>query len=190
MRAISPHPRYSIQLIEADIQMGVDDAGHIQQVTRRKNVLANFQQGGILPWEYEAALTHFSFSGIPEGVNPLTRISHFDTEAYAAQNDLPPGQIDHMEERLVKLAELNPSQFIIVDKPRRLAPWPSYDSDSVEDILDFQERLQVAPENVRLYEHENQGREEILTEMEYREGLTQRPADDPTAPKGEITVQA
>ena len=170
MRCISPHSRYSVQVIEGDERIAFDSKnGSATSVVLSKPIIADFQQGGIMPHEYEAALRAFSFSGVPEGVNPLTRLSHFDTEAYANQLGLKEDVVEAIEERFRLLAQLNPSQFIIVDKPPAIKPWPTYDDDSEEEILESQEKLGFKPELIRLYEYENKARKAILTAMEERE---------------------
>ncbi len=167
MRCISPSPRYSIQVIEANEQVVVDARGFATSHVLKKPVIANFQQAGLLDHEIEAALEHFNFSGVPEGINPLTRIGVFDTEAYVQQyqkheRDEMLVQID---QRLRELQERFPSEYIIVDPPESPKPWPSYDDDSIEDVIKFQERLQINPEMIRLYELENANRTEIVEAM-------------------------
>jgi hypothetical protein len=167
MRCLSPHTQYSIQVIEGNEQVVVDARGYAQSITLNKPVIANFQQGGLLDYEIEAALEYFNFSGLPEGVNPLTRIATFDTEGYVER--FPQDQRDEMliqiDARLRELQERHPGEFIIVEPPQVAKPWPSYDKDSVEDVLKFQERLQINPETIRLYESENQNRQKIIDAM-------------------------
>lgn len=167
MRCISPNPRYSIQVLEGQEQIVVDARGHATTITHSKPVIADFQQGGLLDHEIEAALENFNFSGIPEGVNPLTRVSFFDSEAYVQR--LPASQQDAMlatiDERLRVLADIYPSEFIIVEQPAAGKPWPSYDTDSVKDILRFQERLGISPETIRLYEEQNRNRQPVIEAM-------------------------
>ncbi len=168
MRCLSPHSNYSIQVFEGNEQVVMDARGYAHTAILSKPVVANFDQGGLLDHEIEAALENFNFSGIAEGVNPLTKIACFDTEAYvetrveAKQRDEMLVQID---QRLRELQLLNPSQFIIVEQPKAARPWPSYDEDSVEDVLKFQERLRINPEYIRLYESENQNRPEVVDTM-------------------------
>ena len=167
MRCISPHAKYSIQAFEGDEQIVVDARGYATRVVLKDPIVCNFDQGGLLDHEIAFALESFGFSGIPDGVNPLTRVSAFDTEAYVQR--LPKERRDEvvvqLDERLRELEKLFPSEFRIVESPRAARPWPSYDEDSVEDILKFQERLRINPETIRLYEHENQHRQEIIDAM-------------------------
>lgn len=171
MRFISPHSRYSIQVIEGSDQIVTDNKGVAQMITRAKPVIANFEQQGLHPWEIDAALERFNFAGVPEGVNPLTRVSVFDTEAYVygqefEDEDQAQAYLDRIDKRLLKLAERHPSEFIPVPKPLSGKPWPTYDEDSVEDILQLQERTGISAETIRLYEVENQKRAEVIEAME------------------------
>lgn len=167
MRCLSPHSNYSIQVIEADEQIMMDARGFARTITVKEPVIANFDQGGLLDYEIEAALSKFSFSGLPEGVNPLTRIASFDTEAFCEK--FPPDRKDEMQvqidQRLELLQERHPSEFIIVRPPAAEKPWPSYDDMKSEDILRFQEILRVSPTKIRLYELENKNRPEIVIGM-------------------------
>jgi len=157
MRAISPISRYGIQLIEAVPKRGLDRTGAVVEYTDSKPVHAQFTQGGLTEWEQIAALEHFDFSGLPEGVNPLTRVSVFDSEAAVAHIANATERIalqELMDERLRHFATLYPSEYMIVDKPPVPKPWPSYDTDSIEKVLQIQEATEYSPEAIRLYEME------------------------------------
>ena len=173
MRCLSPHSGYSIQVFEAEEQIVVDPRGAATSHVLKKPVIANFQQGGLLDHEIEWALTYFNFTGLPDGVNPLTRVASFDVTAYVQQfkEDKQDAMYVQICDRLRQLQKLNPSEFIIVEQPRAPIPWPSYDEDSVEDILTFQERLKMDPQGIRVYEHENQARPEIVDAMDKLERI-------------------
>lgn len=145
----------------------MDARGFASTVIISEPVVAHFEQGGLLDHEIEAALSSFSFSGLAEGVNPLTKIAFFDTEAFV--ESFPEEQRNELQvridKRLTELAERFPNQFIRVDAPMKPRPWNSYDDDTVDEILEFQKRLRVKPEDVRLYEIENRNRFEIVHEM-------------------------
>lgn len=173
MRCISPSRNYSIQVFEAKEQIVMDQRGFATMLVLEKPVIANFEGTGLLDWEIGPALESFNFSGLPEGINPLTRISVFDTEAYvesrpeieedpAARKAL----LEKIDARLRKLQARFPSEFIIVDKPAASKPWPSYDNDSVEEIIAIQSRLGMSPEGIRLYELEHQKRPEVIEAMQ------------------------
>lgn len=167
MRCISPYPRYSIQVFEGKERVAIDDkSGVAYSYTIEKPVVANFQQGGLLDHEIEFALTKFNFSGLAEGVNPLTRIATFDTETYAMQNGLDEDGVAAIDQRLRHLAEQNPSEFIVIDQPAAEKPWPTYDEQSAEDVIFTRNLTDASPEKVRLYELEHEARQEVIDAME------------------------
>lgn len=161
MRFLSPHAAYSIQVIEGNEQVVVDARGYAQSVVIGKPVVANFDQGGLLDHEIEAALENFTFSGVPEGVNPLTTVATFDTEAQGYSDEL----FVKVNDRLIELQKLHRSDYIHVPQPRAEIPWPNYGSDSAKDIIKLQERLGIKAEKIRLYELENENRSEIVLAM-------------------------
>jgi DNA-binding transcriptional MerR regulator len=194
LRCLSSHAKYSIQVIEGDEEIVVDPRGHATTVSRRKPVIANFDKTGLLDYEIEAALENLTFTGIPDGVNPLTRVSTFDTEAYCESRygddkELSETEREHkaemqekIDQRLRKLQARHPNEFIIVEAPRHETPWSNYDEQDVETILKLQEQTGISPEKVRLYELENQNRPEVIEAMERLE--------DPAAFEEKIEVNA
>lgn len=192
MRLISPHEKYSIQVFEAKERIVTDRAGYAQLITLDKPVVANFQKTGLLDHEVEAALMSFDFSGLADGVNPLTTVSVFDTEVFVQANfdeDERDAALIKMDARLRELHELFPSQYVIVEHPAAARPWPRYDDYGVEEILSFQEALGVAPETVRLYELEHEKRGEIIQAMLRLEDPDYVQPEPATEPQGsEINV--
>lgn len=183
MRAISPISRYSIQLIEAVPKRGMDSSGTVIEYTDSKPVIAEFHQGGLTEWEQLVALEKFDFSGLPEGVNPLSRISMFDTEAYVTRypEDEQEAKLILIDKRLEQLAGLYPNEFTIVEKPAQPKPWPTFDENELEDtraeiepgvfeivpgILTLQALSGWSPESIRLYEVENKNRADVIEAME------------------------
>ncbi len=183
LRAISPIANYSIQLIPAVPKRGLDSTGTVVEYSDTTPVLAQFTRGGLTEWEQIVALEHFDFSGLPDGVNPLTRVSMYDCEAAVAhianESERESMQL-LMEERLVHLNAIFPSEFKIVEKPAIEKPWPTIDQtpyldgkDSkgrlVPGVLTLREQTGISPEALRLYfvEHpENPDAEKIIAAME------------------------
>lgn len=167
MRCISPYAGYSITVFEGNEQIVVDARGFAQTVQLEKPVIANFERSGLLDNEIEAALTSFTFAGLPEGINPLTRIAVFDTEAYCSR--LPADRRDELQvkidQRLRELALDSPSDFIVVDPPEVPRPWATYDECSIEEILALQSATGCNPESVYRYELDTLGRKEVLEAM-------------------------
>lgn len=167
MRCISPYSGYSITVFEGNEQIVVDARGFAQTVVLEKAVIADFERSGLLDNEIEAALTTFTFAGLPEGINPLTRIAVFDTEAYCSR--LPGDRRDEMQvkmdQRLRELAKDHPSDFIVVDPPEIPRPWATYDDCSVEEVLALQSATGCDPESVYRYEQDTLSRPEVLEAM-------------------------
>src|SRR6266496_4138027 len=82
MRVLSPHAGYGIQLFGTGERVIPDASGYAVSVPVRKQIHAQFTNSGLLDHEADIALSAFDFSALSEGVNPLTRVGVFDTEAY------------------------------------------------------------------------------------------------------------
>ena len=158
MRCLSPYAKYSIQIHEGNEQIVVDARGTATTITLAKPVIGNFDRLGLLDHEIESALEYFNFSGVPEGVNPLTRIGVFDTEAFVQQypDSERSERLIQIDSRLRELQVRHPGDFIIVEPLEIPRPWPSYDEDSAVEIINFQQRLRVNPEDVRRYEEQRE----------------------------------
>ena len=167
MRCLSPHRNYSIQVIEGREKIVVDARGYATTVELSKPFLANFSPSGLTEYEELACYERFDFSGLPEGVNPLTTIGVWDVETacMAFPKDRRQELYVQVCQRMRDLSERFPSEFIVVEPPDAERPWPKYDDFTSEDVIKFQEVLGVEPDLIRLYELENQGRHEIILAM-------------------------
>lgn len=168
MRCISSYESYSIQVEEPDEEIVTVGGGQAKSIVRKKPVIADFQKTGLLDHEIEAALETFNFSGIPEGVSPLTRVSVFDTEMYAQANfkaDVRDQRQAEIDARLRELSEIFPNDFIIVEHPAAARPWGKYDEQDLETILVLQEQTGISPETIRLYETEHLNRPQVIEAM-------------------------
>lgn len=162
MRAISPHANYSIQIVEARTKKGVDRTGVIQEVIEQNPVLLQFEHFAITPEEEAAALKAFNFSGIPEGVNPLTTLGVWDSLIYQRSQGLSDEERIEVEKTLREKGEQQSwARFIIVDAPHAPKPWPTYDEDSEDDVVAIAQRLELV-DAVVAYEQENGQRPEVL----------------------------
>lgn len=169
MRAISPIGNYSIQLFEAIPKRGMDATGTVVEYSDKQPVLAQFHRGGLTEWEEIAAIESFDFSALPEGTNPLTRVSVFDTEGLVAHMEDGPEKdafLEKVDARLRHLSTLFPGEFRIVDKPASPKPWPTYDENTLEEIFELQAATGVDPQVIRLYEVENLNRAEVVEACE------------------------
>jgi len=164
-RFISLHSRYSVAVDPGVERMITDHRGVTMLHRESEPTIAQFEQSGMRDHEIQEALSRWTFSGLPEGVNPLTRIGVYDPEANAIAADWDDEARKRVERKLWLQAEDHPGDLAFVLSPRQPLPWPSYNTDTPEEILTFQERLGIDPENVRRYEEENQARPEIVAAM-------------------------
>ena len=159
MRYVSRSPKYSVGVVEGQM---AQVNGLIFESSPKK--IAKFTQGVALDHEIEAALKHFTFRGLPDGVPPETYVSVLDTRDYQKQEKLTDEERERIEQWLESLPSFG-QDYIKVEEIRAPRPWPSYDEDSVEDIVAAIERFHFDPEDVRRYEQENLDRAELLEKL-------------------------
>ena len=164
-RFISPHSRYTVAIDPGHERMVTDQRGVTFLHRESEPTVAQFEQSGMRDHEIQEALTRWTFNGLPEGINPITRIGVYDPEANAIAADWPDEARKKVERKLWLEAEAHPGDLAFCLSPRQPMPWPSYLSDTPEEILQFQERLGINPEIVRRFEEENEGRQEIIAAM-------------------------
>jgi hypothetical protein len=164
-RFISPHSRYTVAVDPGVVRNLTDPRGITFSHEESKPEIAQFEQSGLRDHEIQTAFEAWTFSGLPEGVNPVTRIGVYDQEAMAIANDWTDEQRRKVERKLWFEAEAHPGDLRFVLSPRQPKPWPSFDTDTVEEILAFQDRLKINPEVVRRYEEENGQRTEVISAM-------------------------
>ncbi len=173
MRAISPFARYSIVLSNPPTKRGVDRTGAVVEYSDGEPLLAQFEVSGLTAWEEAEAIEHFggTLSGLPEGVNPLTRVSVFDSELFCVGKfSDPEARADaqaFIDRQLADKAEQYPSHFRIVDLPVASKPWPSYDDlKNLDKIMAVRDETGTDPSVVLRYESENKARPEVIEAME------------------------
>jgi len=171
VRFLSPHPGYSIQ-VSPPIEKIETDPISGQSFTRvaAQPLVAHFEAGhGLFPHEVELALQVFgdqgAFGGLPDGTAPASRLGVWDSEAHAVFNQWSDEMHKNVVERMQYLAEVSPTRMIAVTDQWRPKPWTTYDTDSPKEIISFIVRLQFDAENVRLYEGENQNREDLMEDL-------------------------
>jgi hypothetical protein len=175
MRFISRHPRYSFQAQAISMQVLSTPQGAIQ-VPATPQILCDFQQGGLSPWEIELGLKTFHFLGMPdqEAVPKENRLSVFDTETWQMATGADDETRQFVESRL-RNDTMYGQDFIACEELERKPPWPSY--DKIEDVGTIFEILGLLGydtnadelEQIRLYEHQNRKRPEILQALSDRE---------------------
>lgn len=164
MRFLSPHPGYSIQIAPPEEKVEYDSiTGQAYTRVERQPLVAHFEAGhGLFPHEVELALSVFgdqgAFGGLPDGTSPSTRIAIWDSEAHAIFNGWSEEKHTAIIERMKVLANQAPTRMLAVADNWRAKPWPKYDETEPEAVIAYIEVLGIDPENVRLYEGENQKR--------------------------------
>lgn len=164
-RFISPHARYTVAVDPGHERMLTDARGNTFLHKESDPQVAQFEQSGLHDHEIAIAFERWTFSGLPEGTNPITRIGVYDPEAQAIAFDWTDEQRSQVERKLWLEAQNHPGDLAFVLTPRQISPWPSYDDDTVEEIIEFQARLKVDPEQVRSYESDNKNRKQIIEVM-------------------------
>lgn len=167
MRFVSQHRGYEVALRGPGIGSYTLEG---QPIYNNEKILsAAFQQGGLSPWEVDAALAHWEdqWTGLAEGVDPRTRLSVFDTEWAQLQFNWTDADREYAEERLLNLPGRLGNEYIQIEENKAPLPWPTYKTFvSPERIVAFMREGGYDPEVVLRYERDNENREEILTAVE------------------------
>ena len=162
MRFISKYQRYSLG-IRNEREMVLAD-GQRQVLT--SGIAADFNHGGLSLWEIDEGLKHFQFKGLPDGVDPRTRLSMYDTDLAAELDGWDDETKALVEERLLSSNKLG-TDFILVEAPRAPKPFANYDEiESVDTLFQILPVVGYDPEAVRRYESENQNRPEVLERLQ------------------------
>lgn len=172
MRILSPHSSYSVQVFEGIEQVEHDPrTGQAYARSVSKPFIAEFEEsatgGGLFPHETELALRVFSWGGLPENVNPVTRIGIYDTEAQAISGSWDDEFRRKVEDRFRVLASLHPTRLVIAEEKRAPKPWAKYHEHDPEEILAYIETLGIAPDTVLAYENDQDApRADLVSALE------------------------
>ncbi len=169
MRFLSPHPGYSVQVFAPEERVEHDrTTGAAYTLKLKDPLVADFESGhGLFPHETELALESFTsvWNGLPENVNPATKIAIYDTEAHKVFKGWTDEYHDAVVARLQALATMSPSRLVAVADNWQPKPWATYDTMSPEQILETIKVIGIDPESVRLYEGENEKREDLMVTL-------------------------
>lgn len=160
-RFISKHQRYSLGIRD---EVGMVTAQGVP-IVAQAGILANFSHGGLAQWEVDEALEVFEFHGLPEGINPVLRLSCYDTDFAEKEERWPEGVKDEVENVLRTSGRLG-SDYIEVGRPRVPSPWPTYDEASFARILNRVIEDGYDPAEVLEYERQSQKREDVIKALE------------------------
>lgn len=169
MRAISKSAKFQLQV--RPLRTEAYASGAMRTV--EESIYLDFQQGDLRDDEVEFAISQFAFEGGFQNLdevtmlNPLYRLSSFDTDEAAEARGWTADEKLDVEEKLRRHAELY-SDIIIVPEKQYSPPWPRYDEFSgtperllqrlVEDGHDLEEVLE--------YERHHQNRQPVLDVLE------------------------
>lgn len=178
VRAISVKSGYRLIAVHEESEVLADGSRR----RLKPGVVCEFQQGslyGITNWELEAARRSFKFTGATEEefthepIDPITRLSSFDTDIAAEQQ----GWTEETKRRVEEALRSNvdggkPDGYIIVEKPKMKPPWPRYDELVPQGqrtlahvgraIAEKVVELGLDPDDVAVYERSNRNRAEVL----------------------------
>lgn len=144
-------------------------------------------------WELEAALGHFTFSGLPTEIDemtpisPIPRISMFDSSQFVTNNrtlrfvddeGVPHPLTVAMIDSFLDGREECGADFIRVDQPAVAAPWPAYpklvagrgrgtsSEFIVEKIVEKVREDEYDPAEVIAFERQNLARPDVIAALE------------------------
>lgn len=166
MRFVSKHRGYSAAIRPPQLG-GYNAAGDPYYTAEAMN--ANFQQGGLSPWEIDEALEHWGedLPGVADGEDRRQRFSVFDTEWAALEFGWNDADREFAEQRLLTLPGRLGNEYIRVEDHKAPAPWPTYKTFSSPDaIVRFMREGGYDPEVVLRFERENASRDDVLEAVE------------------------
>lgn len=173
-RYVAKYQKYAIQARPQKEIVTID--GHA--MVAQEQVVLEFQQGAVQAHEIDAAQAHFRHLGVPEGLDPIYRLSAFDTQ-WAAKDFHWNDETREFVEGFLDSSVSNGVDFIKVEAPRAPAPWPNY--DRVKDIKKLLAKVEedgYEIDAVVAYERENQNRAEVIELLETLAATTNDTDDD------------
>jgi hypothetical protein len=148
---------------------------HISGLPPRRSIVCKFKHAGLSPWEIDAALNRFKFPAAGHDEKVSHRLSFFDTEIESQLQNWTPDERTLIESRL-ESAPGNGVDFIRVDKPVPVAPWPAYPKlvakkgqpmeKVAEKIVAIVGDMGLDPGAVAQYERETLNRPQVLEALD------------------------
>lgn len=174
MRFISRSPKLTVRAIpQEQLLVQTPSGAKLIPDPNNEGIICEFQQGGLAPWEKDAALQRFQLRGVAHGANPTWKLGHFDTELEQMRH----GWSNDLREEIERvLMTRQGTEFFLCERPRLSPPWPAYDRLDVSgrrtiDVLAQQIAEKVVedghdPDFVIAYERENKNRPEVIHALE------------------------
>lgn len=178
MRFLSPITAYRVVAVHQTTEQLADGSRRVLA----PGYICEFKQSDTTDWEREEARKRLQFKNVVyEGalgtplerpVDPITRVSSFDTNVIE-----DPELRAKVEEALLTNADFGrPDGFILVEKPKRPAPWPSYDDLTIHgrrtaahvaaQNIETARTIGVELDYVAAYERENRNDDKIVAAYE------------------------
>lgn len=159
-----------------------DDRAQVSKVVQQ-GIIAEFEQGLITEYELELGYKHLGpFKGLPTYEDEVTTVSPrklirvYDTDQRAEAEHWTKKTHEFVDEFL-RNHELNGTNFIIVETPKRPAPWPAYDKltgKTADELAALAERIALKviedeydPAEVLAYERDNANRDAVTAALEH-----------------------
>jgi hypothetical protein len=126
--------------------------------------------GDVPPYAREAVSKLANWGmGLAEHEDPFTRCGAIDTEVEAELNGWDEATLEFVDNALRKSGS-NGIEFIIVEAPKTVRPFPKYDEivgeQKAEQVAFYVEQLGIDPGQVRQYELENDQDEATIAAMD------------------------
>lgn len=171
-RYLSQFTNFKKTVIKAQTTLVQGANGPVMQMLAEP-VIALFQQAGCTEWERKLALDKFDFKAIGDGEDPVRRVSAYDTDTEADRHAWSPETKRQIEALLDAQQGV---EYFRVERPRRPAPWPTYDEITVqgrrtvdlvaEQIQEKTREMGFDPSEIIAYERENLSRTAVIQALE------------------------
>lgn len=145
---------------------------------------AQFAPGGLTEDEIKFALTVLHLHGLPQDVDTgaeisgRSRLSLFDTEAYAKANKLTDKEHDLVVSTL-RESHKNGIDYVELLPQPAVLPWNGYDKlDDAAKIVELAVETETSLETVLAYERENKNRKKVVAALEQEiesQGAVEKP---------------
>ena len=164
--------------IRSEIPAVYDTKGNMVSPMKRR-VFAQFERGAAPLWARQQAAEIYTYERMPVGTTPERFLSYYNSD------EDPYGWNDEEREAIDQKLLVTHS-VVLVERPKSLAPWPTYDKLTVtgrrtielvvEKICSTVADLGLNADHVAAYERENLNRPEVIAGLaKLQEGETPEP---------------
>lgn len=176
IRFLSKHQNYQTFPLKQDTEELANGQQRLQKPSEDnkfwpQGIVARFKQEPLNDYETDIARKTFHFRGTnieADGVTPIDpihRVSVFDTDKAAEQEGWPPHIKEHVEQFLLR--KQTGGDIILAEEPTPAPPWPNYDEfDDITEIMELVNNLGVDRTKAALYEKRNMNRKKLVALLE------------------------